>query len=205
MAPRSCVECRRRRIQCIELTADGCKTCVRRSVSCSGPPKKEDHQKHTRVAKGAKMAEVREAFGTNEAPLQVATVNSPTSRLLTFELQAALHYHLVQSARLVGRQTTPGTRLDPLAYQLAPTNFRRHKIQMALSTYPPTSSTEGSSVASTSAGPLGGSAIQRRAPIFSEHADTTELVHACFSAFGARWSTHSVRLSSLLDRRNARS
>lgn len=134
----------------------------------------------------------REAFGTNETTLDVATVNSPASRLLTFELAAALHYHLVQAARLVGRNTTPGTRLDPLAYQLAPTNFRRHKIQMVLNTLPPS---EQGSVAATSVDSLGSRAIQRRAPIFSEHADTTELVHACFSAFGARWSSHSVSLS----------
>lgn len=59
MAPRSCAECKRRRIACVELTTEGCATCLRRKVQCSGPPKKEDYQKHSRVAKGAKMAEVR--------------------------------------------------------------------------------------------------------------------------------------------------
>ncbi|ORY47579.1 hypothetical protein BCR35DRAFT_27733 [Leucosporidium creatinivorum] len=209
MGLKSCAECRGRRISCVELTAEGCKTCIRRDVRCSGRPPPET-KVHRRAPRGSKMAEVKAAFAANGAstsppdsqvvrtsatPLDVSSITSPASRLLTFELQAALHHHLVENARSIAKQTIPGTHLDPLAYQVDNYYWKRYTM-LSLEF-------KSSDVQYYNLPALPADGLERIPPVFSEHEATSDLVHACFDAFGSRWSDHSAIVgasSSLEDR-----
>jgi hypothetical protein len=117
-------------------------------------------------------------------PLDVSTVTSTASRLLTFELQAALHYHLVENTRSVARKTIPGTSLDPLAYQVDNLYWKRYAM-LSLEF-------KSTDVKYYELAPLPLDGLERLPPVFSEHAATKDLAHACFDAFGSRWSSHSV-------------
>lgn len=119
-------------------------------------------------------------------PLDVPTITSPASRLLTFELQAALHYHLVENARAVAHKTIPGTSLDPLAYQVDNYYWKRYTM-LSLEF-------KSTDVKYYELAPLPLDGLERIPPVFSEHEATKDLVHACFDAFGSRWSDHSVSL-----------
>lgn len=209
MPPKSCEQCRKRRISCVALTDSGCATCLRRRVDCSGPPCSSEFKRWTRVRKGQRMEELKAQLGvqrealpkpepTSPPRLEVATLHSATSRLFIFELAAALHQHLVLcefgfeakseeralmlqrrvGARELGKSAAiPGTVFEPLAQQLHPENFQR-KVSRPSPVSQPTSEV----------------IIYRKAPILVDsEASTVELAYACFAAFGARWSSHSVR------------